>query len=553
MTRRRRDDEAVDGVLSGEGLTHEQVDAAIFGESLPAIPRGERTHMVSLRELWFDVTQPRKVVPVQVALNWDGNPEGTGRLFDRWSTAVKRDLKRDWRLKLRGILAGHDFIDVDRDKDVPPVVAGYLSLVDLALNIRDNGLNIPVTYSRMPDGKLLLHTGGRRTMAFHMLALHLDFEQYSAIPALERPYSAFTQAAENNQRETMNAISQARAVAKMLMEMHAGEIDLLPYEQLVGDDGCDRSYFAQMTGVSAKHGRLEEIMSALNTSNRARVSHYRKLLELSDEAWMLADERNLSERYLRSVVRVPVEQQAEAIRKGWSAEKIDEMFTTVNISSSDPDNVSGNQDKGRAVNTAGDRRDFDSPYQDPKDPAVAQKWMSRMYGPDNGLSLDDPGYHPVQGTSLERKWAALDAEEGHGGVRETRPIADDVAAIVPDVADDEADREYMPVRGRGPLAPTGKPVAPAAPKAPEPPYVQGDMGAVLMALRRYMNERQAEQVNWFLSLNATRARQIIETQGVQPFADQLTGVQNVFTDTISAFYAQMTEQMQAIIDEHIGE
>jgi hypothetical protein len=430
--------------------TVQDVDGMTYGRvEIPGEGRSERARLVKLRELWIAVTQPRKIVPVHVQLKWNGDPEGMGALLGRWDTAVQRALKPGERLHWRTVLNDLDVIDVKRE-EAEPVVTSFLSVLDLAINIRDHGLNMPVTYSKLPDGRNLLHTGGRRTLAYHMLMLGLDFEKYGAIPALEREYSAFTQAAENNQRESMNAISQARAVANMLMEMHAGEIDLRPYEELVGDDGCDRPYYAQMAGVSVKHGRLEEIMSALNTSNRARVSHYRKLLELANEAWMLADERNLSEGYLRQVVRLPAGHQEKAIRKGWTAEKIDEMFTAVNISSSDPDNVSGNQDKGRVINTAGDRRDFGGPYQDPKDPAVAQKWMGRMYGPDNGLSPDDPGYHPVQGTSLERKWAALDAEEGHGGVRETRPIADDVARLVPERVEKQAGRT---------------PVIPAQPKA----------------------------------------------------------------------------------------
>lgn len=328
-----------------------QTDAAIFGEL-----RGKGARVVAkptpLSQITFDLAQPRRVLPNAVMGSFDGSPAGVGDLFRRWFDRVKPLIGRDSRLDVLAVVRGDDYVDMDTET-AHPLVKSLIDLIELAVNIRDEGLNNPVTVSKQGRNDYLLHSGERRTMAYHLLAEAMPGEKkWQSIPAIETEHSVWSQTAENTQRSEMNAVSMTRALANLIMDMYTGEVEFVNILTMKRQhDGCDRPYYAQIIemDLSIKRGMGEKVMNALNTTNRGRVSQYRKILTLTNEAWIACDENNIPERRIRDLLEMPAEMQIKAAQQDWQQAQIDDylrptppqdegrMFTTVNTTYPDFD------------------------------------------------------------------------------------------------------------------------------------------------------------------------------------------------------------------------
>lgn len=277
-----------------------------------------------LNQVWFDLTQPRRVLPTFVRgrfREWDGDPAKIQDIIFYWQKYTCELLGRDARLDTLKILRGEDFLDVDESK-LPKIVEPFFDLLGLASDIRDsdNGLNNPITVQDI-NGKTFIHTGERRTLAFHMLNMALG-DDYAKIPAIPRKADVWSQIAENTKRSDMNAIALARSLANLLMDMYQGEVEFKSMRDMMQANGCDLPYYAQAVDLRVKRGMGERVAQTLGLS-KGQVHHYRGLLNLQPDEWTRADDESWTEGFIRRFIdEMPREMRETALRQGWSQDEI---------------------------------------------------------------------------------------------------------------------------------------------------------------------------------------------------------------------------------------
>ncbi|GAB4527934.1 MAG: hypothetical protein OHK0046_46250 [Anaerolineae bacterium] len=268
----------------------QRTDEAIYGGVTAPSSGRKVAKPLPIADIWPDVTQPRRVIPASIRRAWDGNPAYLPTLLWRWQELVG-DM-----LNIEQIIRGEAALDLDIDQQ-PGLVQGLMEIVDLAINIRDNGLNTAITVAEKPGGGYLLHTGERRLMAHHLLNMVLG--THDKIAAEVREHDVWSQIAENTQRKQMNAVSMARSLAKLLMDMYSGEVAFRSPVEMITEDGSDRAYFAQAVDLKIKYGMAEQVQNALSIANKSMVSRYNKILTLPDDVWVRADEENWTEGRIR--------------------------------------------------------------------------------------------------------------------------------------------------------------------------------------------------------------------------------------------------------------
>lgn len=291
-------------------------DAALFGDAdLP--PAGRMVaHPIIIRNIWPDRTQPRKAVPLKIAGEWDGDPARVADVLEHWRQEAER--------------VSGQAIDILKHLERPgegahneaarnPEYVGFLALVNLAASIRRYGLANPITVFK--DGtRFRIETGERRWLAYHLLYQALG-ESYASIPARKVEYDIWRQAAENTAREDLNAIGQARQLAKLLLDLH-WETDgaaFQSYEELVLSGGCDRAYYAQVANGNVYRipsGMGQRILDATAFPSLSVLSRYRTLLKptdddaFNDEIWIQADLEDWPEGRIRARVQEWNDEQA---------------------------------------------------------------------------------------------------------------------------------------------------------------------------------------------------------------------------------------------------
>jgi hypothetical protein len=100
----------------------------------------------------------------------------------------------------------------------------------------------------------------------------------------------------------------ARQAALLLLAVH----DIHPPLGAVSHDFYRQALDLDLRG---KREYSTDILSAMGGISRSRLSHYKALLALSDEAVELADRHSVDEGKLRHVIRLPLEVHAEALRQ----------------------------------------------------------------------------------------------------------------------------------------------------------------------------------------------------------------------------------------------
>lgn len=313
----------------GVGSDIHATDAAIFGEL-----RGKGGRMVAkatpLAEIWFDLTQPRNVIPRGLLrTGWNGNPDDMEELLSKWFSEVQALMPQGETLAVSAMLRGEREIDMDM-AETHPQVKRFMEVVKLAVNIRENGLTNPVTASKVQRNRWKLHTGERRLLAHWMLnAAHINTDkrdQWSKITAIEvSQHDVYTQISENTARHDMNAISMARAFALMIMDMYRGEHDFGDEVHMRTVKGSNRPYFAQVADgekFKIKYGMGSKVQAALNTSSRGRASHYRKMLTLPDYLWVKADEEDWAEGFIRDIIAMGPKVMGKITAEQWDEGRI---------------------------------------------------------------------------------------------------------------------------------------------------------------------------------------------------------------------------------------
>lgn len=252
---------------------------------------------ISIFDIIPDRSQPRRTIPEQLRLHWNGQPGGVSRLLDIWMQEQlptrPHDEVRDYFL---AIVRGQTI-----ESESPTL---FDALLDLATDIHRDGLINPVTVAQVSDNRYQLETGERRWLSYHLLYLLTEDERWAKIPArvMER-IDRYRQAAENSQRADLNMVARARQWALLMMDTHEKEGRAF---RAYGEYSADRDFYGQVLELAAPDGTVQTIMNACGVTSKAMLSKYRDVLRLSVDDWRQADAEN------------------------WSYEKIEGRLTAVN-------------------------------------------------------------------------------------------------------------------------------------------------------------------------------------------------------------------------------
>ena len=187
-------------------------------------------------------------------------------------------------------------------------------------SIRRDGLSNPISLVRH-DGHYEIETGERRWLAYHILYWKFgdgdkrpdgSVVNWSRIPArVVSQVDVWRQASENNARDNLNAISRARQLSLLLMDMHGWQ----NFSKLSACDN-EQAFYAQVADGSIwriPRGQGERLLNAMGLSDAGQLRQYRALLRLPADLWRKGDDEDLSEGELRkmraaldSVTRVTV-------------------------------------------------------------------------------------------------------------------------------------------------------------------------------------------------------------------------------------------------------
>jgi ParB-like chromosome segregation protein Spo0J len=259
--------------------------------------------------------QPRRAIPHAVMKAWgEFNVHDMGRMFDIWLEAIKLERGGD-ELNVENYLnervlpadfeADADHTDGDNIESKRPLEATFLNLIQLAVSIRKDGLTNPVTVVFLPPDRYQLETGERRWLAYHLLYHYTRDERFSKISAREVDHvDVWRQAAENNARANLNAISRARQLAVLLMDVlhQEKQISFTPF-----DDFSDESGFYAQVADGEKEFRIprnqaDKLLNAVGLRSKKQLREYRALLRLPKRVWQIADDLNWRERFIRDLV-----------------------------------------------------------------------------------------------------------------------------------------------------------------------------------------------------------------------------------------------------------
>lgn len=305
----------------GDGGGQSEWDKATYN-SISQVDEGMQTIFpISIYEIFPDPKQPRRLLP-----GWLRYDRSIEDVLDDWFQMAEDEAGRT--IPLAELLTGEATMrSQDNDAhNAGHIEASFMKLVDLAATIRrDGGLINPVTIYRRGT-VYQLETGERRWLAHHLLSFALVEERWQKISTREvTTPSIWRQAHENTARDDLNAISLARQLALLVMDIYQAQgVEFHPYEVF----GHDRHFYAQVADgfeFPVAYGDRERIIAAMGKSNVSQVNQYRALLRLPDEVWESADAENTAEKPLREFLKttrdetplpatsVVIEQESESI------------------------------------------------------------------------------------------------------------------------------------------------------------------------------------------------------------------------------------------------
>ena len=253
-----------------------------------------------------DETQPRRLVPAELKDTWDGTPEGFSKVIEAWVSEVH---KRTDSFPIHDMLTGRvNVFDYDSEE---LIISKFVKLIDLAAQIADMGLRQAIGVVKRGDLYRIVY-GERRWTAFQILEYFLESD-YSRIPVrianLTDWSLAKMQAAENFQRDELNAIAKARQFAKLVIiaRSNNGDSQYDGFNQLVVNS--DRPWYAQVANGEIHRiprGMGPQFEQALGIST-GQMRQYRNLLKLTvehvinDAIWDLGDLLNWTESFMREI------------------------------------------------------------------------------------------------------------------------------------------------------------------------------------------------------------------------------------------------------------
>ena len=309
----------------GFGLGELALDIAAADSEFQAI------EAVSIHEIHPNSIQPRYSIPHDLTDIFALHPNNIVDIFERWIIEVQLETgQKDFDIVPyllgqatdRGQDAENENGDAGQTANQLPSAkeTALMKLIDLAASIRRDSLSNPVSLVRHPD-HYEIETGERRWLAYHVLYWKFgdgdkrpdgSVVNWSRIPArIVTQVDVWRQASENNARDNLNAISRARQLSLLLMDLHGWHnftaLDASESEQAF------YSQVAEGADWRIPRGQGERLLNAMGMSDAGQLRQYRALLRLPTDLWRKGDDEDLSEGELRrmkaaldSVTRVTV-------------------------------------------------------------------------------------------------------------------------------------------------------------------------------------------------------------------------------------------------------
>lgn len=303
------DPKTVDAIGFGLGSLSEEIAAA--DSEFQAI------EAVSIDKIYPNAIQPRNSVPHDITDVFPLIPENVVAIFERWIIEVQLETgQKDFDIKsyLQGAATergeqAETFDERDIAEQAPlPKEHSLMKLIDLAASIRRDGLSNPITLAHR-QRRYEIETGERRWLAYHILYWQFgdgdrrpdgSIANWSRIPSRAvKQVDVWRQASENNARDNLNAISRARQLSILLMDLHG-------WENFSGRDAFagEQEFYAQVADGGAwrvPRGKGEQLLNAMGLSNAGQLRQYRALLRLPGNLWRKGDDENLTEGELRKM------------------------------------------------------------------------------------------------------------------------------------------------------------------------------------------------------------------------------------------------------------
>lgn len=285
-----------------QGISAEDADAQLYGAvQIGQQAKRDKIYQVAINLIKPDMMQPRRVVPSAVRQDSDGSP---GNMLDTWFRMV--EFERGSRLPLeKYIFSGEtDRSNEDAEPETGELEASLLKLVDLAASIHRDGLSNPISVAPTENNQFVIETGERRWLAYHLLDTFLEGDAYNKIPCRKvEEISLWRQAAENNARDNLNAISRARQLAVLLMDVHGWD-----HFQPLTSFEYEQDFYAQVADGNewrVPRDKGEQLVNAMGLKNTVQIRQYRNLLRATHDLWQHADDTDMPERQIRDIMSAP--------------------------------------------------------------------------------------------------------------------------------------------------------------------------------------------------------------------------------------------------------
>ncbi|MCI0709643.1 MAG: ParB/RepB/Spo0J family partition protein [Chloroflexi bacterium] len=276
-----------------------------------------KIHYLSAQLIRPDAAQPRRVLPERIYWEFHGErltPAQALREFIQDVQIIARQKGRPFNT-IMDLLPNPDN-EEEETVNFTPEETLLRDLINLAVTIRDDGQVNPLTVVNCSQGVTQLfriETGERRYWATWLLMDFLPgYQGDGTIPCIIVPAkraSVFRQAKENTSRTELNAIAMARQAALLILAVHG----IHPPDN--GPINNDFYHQAPDHDLRGKREFTADILAAMGGISRTRLSRFKALIGLSDEAIELADRHAIEEGKLRHVLQLDPIHHVEVVRQ----------------------------------------------------------------------------------------------------------------------------------------------------------------------------------------------------------------------------------------------
>lgn len=304
---RNRDKGMFDNLQDTPSL--EDANDAIFGVSPFPVTPTIKVKFIDIASIYPDPAQPRRAIPSELRERWNIRDYSYEDLIALWFTYMGPDFDLDAYLldgnTERAQLDQNSQPLLPEFEPIDAVQAEFIHLLELASSILREGLTNPITISRV-GRDYMIETGERRWLAYHLLNVYFEDageQDWSKIPARVMPdRSVWRQATENNVRENLNAVSRARQLAILLMDIHGWD-NFRP----ISDFAQEQEFYAQVSDGrewSIPSDKIEQLLKSMGLNNQTQLRQYRTILRAHPMLWLIADDNDWSENAIREAHRL---------------------------------------------------------------------------------------------------------------------------------------------------------------------------------------------------------------------------------------------------------